>query len=379
MLIDKNSQFSKGMVMMMTYSPLYNTDGFNNFFFTDDYSKCPVSIFISFSMNDFIPQWVSMNSNCLGIRLSRLLIPGLTSTMIIPGKLPFWVESPNTQLRIMSHNSGNLKNLGKFIQLPGTDSHMVIDIAIDGRVTGKYSDVNISVFDVSIVADIFFNNYLSFQKHVTFFTYYSGMLNGSAEITIPWESQVLNIDVLFDQGEDTFQQETENNLYELIYYATNFTMQRMMTANNNVENAKEKLSYMESKFEVLKNEYLSILQAQKEAKADIDYWNNITNKRQDELDKLLDVYDINEAIKADINHLCDISECEKICKSGSKAVTCYKPTYISVDGTCHRYETISIMTQHSRAIFVTYCEYVNYCKKVLGIKWFKVAEFTLIS
>ena len=366
------------MVMMMTYSPLYNnTDVFNNIFFTADDSNCPVSIFISFNTNDLIPQWVSMNSNCLGIRLSRLLILGLTTTLVIPGKQPFWVESPNTQLRIMSHNSGNVKNLGKFIQLPSTDSHMVIDVAIDGQVTGKYSDVNISVFDISIVADIFFNDHLSFQKHVTFFTHYSGILNGSAELTTPWESQVLNIDVLFDRGEDTFQQEAETNLYELIYYSTNFTMQRILTASNNVENAKEKLSYLEAKFEALESEYLSILQAQKEAKTDILNWKNVINQRRYELDQLLDTYNINEAVKSNIDQLCDISECEKMCKSGSKAVTCYKPTYIRVDGTCHRYETVSIMTQQSRAKFVTYCEYVNYCKKKLGIKWSKVAEYTL--
>ena len=370
LLIDGNLQFSEGIVMLMTYSPLYNTDGFNNIFFTDDDSSCPVSIFISFNINDFIPQWVSMNSNCLGIRLSRLLIPGLTSTLLIPGKQPFWVESPNTQLKIMSHNSGNVKNLGKFIQLPSTDSHMVIDVAIDGHVTGKYSDVNISIFDISIVANIFFNDHLSFQKHATFFSHYSGMLNGSAGLTTPWESQVLNIDVLFDQGEDTFQQETESNLHELIYYSTNFTMQRILAGSNNVENAKEKLTFLEAEFEALESEYLSILQAQKEVKADIIYWNNITNQRQNELDQLLDVYNINEAIKSNIDQLCDISECEKMCKSGSKAVTCYKPTYISVDGTCHRFQPVSIMTQQSRARLVTYCEYVKSCKKKLGIKWF---------
>ena len=376
-LIDNNSQFIEGMIMMMAYSPLYNTNGFNDIFFTDDDSNCPVSIFISFNMNDFIPQWVSMNSNCLGIRLSRLLIPGLTSTLVIPGKLPFWAENPNTQLRIMSHNSGNVKNLGKFIKLPSTDSQMVIDVAIDGQVTGKYSDVNISVFDVTIVADIFFKDLLSFREHATFFSHYSGVFNGSAELTTPWESQVLNIDILFDQGEDTFQQETENNLYELIYYATNFTIQRMLTASNNVENAKEKLSYLEAEVEALEYEYLSILQAQEEAKADILYWNNVINQTQDELDQLINEYNINEAMKADINQLCDIFECEKVCENGSKAVTCYKPTYISVDGTCRRYQPVSIMTQRSRAKFVTYCEYVKSCKKKLGIKWFFAGEHTL--
>ena len=352
----------------MLYSPLQNTGIYSNVLSTTDNNDCSVSTFIHIN-SDVQLQWTSFATDCLNIRISKLLLVDVTSVVTIPNA---FLDSSEILLSVYSHNDlDNVVALGKFITMSNDrkNTYMTLDVKTSGEVNGILHGANASLFDANIIADVVFGNKLAFEAHCTIFGHYSGVLSVSAEFTTSWDTLALHVEGVLDSGNGSFQNALQSRIISYIDYLANFTKQRIAKAKRNIEKSESKLNILQTEIEALEEEYETKLTKYNESLADLGYWHDIQKEAENNLDAALKAYNISDSKKEGINELCDIQECQKICISGAKQYTCYKPMYITIDGTCNNFQPVSILTQHSQAKLVEYCEWVNSCKKKLGVKW----------
>ena len=354
--------------MTLTYSPLNNYGTFGNIFYTENDANCAVNAFVNVD-NNLNPQWTSFNTNCLGLKVSALQFPDLTSIVTIPASESYW---PDTNIRIIATNNNEREiQLGNFFSIPSTEddtTQMKADVYANGSFTSVLYGASISLFDVNIQSDVYFTPELSFSTETTIFDHYKVTVDGSASSINPWESMELNIEGWFEQGDGSFLSDLQAYIYNYLQYDSQFLIERIDLAQANLESANSKVNY-----------YANEVQANQEKLDTLtsEYWDAVTeyqtammtlNNTNSVFETYLDI-PLSPEQQAEGRAVCDLDTCKQECQFEVDVSICESNAKYPVDETIQRTELNTVKTQNVEEREVPFCGIVEECYTRNDVKW----------
>ena len=366
-----DTTFEKGASMSLTYSPLNNYGTFGNIFYTENNANCAVNAFVNVD-NNLIPQWTSFNTNCLGLKVSALQFPDLTSIVTIPARESYWPSSPDTNIRIIATNNNEREiQLGSFFSIPSTEddtTQVKADVYANGSFTGVLYGASISLFDVNIQSDVYFTPELSFSTETTIFDHYKVAIDGSASLINPWESMELNIEGWFEQGDGSFLSDLQAYIYNYLQYDSQFLIERIDLAQTNFESAISKVNYCanevqanQEKLDTLTSEYWDAVTEYQTAMTTLNQTNSI-------FEAYLNI-PLSPEQQAEGKAVCDLDSCKQECQFEVDVSICESNVKYPVDETIQRTEENTVKTQNFEEREVPFCGIVEECYTRNDVKW----------
>ena len=370
--IDDEGSFIRGLALNMKYQPI-QSDIYSDTLYTEMMpGECKIATFIHFN-EDLVPQWTSLHSACLSIKLEKLLFSDLVTTVFIPSDLSYWSESdnPSALYKVSANIVGSSKNFGNFITM-GTSSYIDLFIYDSGDYSGTIYNANISLFDINIQTNIEITEQLEFEKYSTIFDHYQIYLIGSADLSNSWEYFTINLKGQFDTGMDSFQYQLNDYIYTYIEQEASYVKQRLSVAKDNIDNSNATMLLLEEKYKELQMELASVEEEYQTALLNQQNWYQEKLLAESKLNEAIDTYDVSEETKTEIDNLCQLEMCTKMCKSGLKATICSEPNLITVNGTCYKIVSEEKLVTVGETKLVERCIYINRCKRRWSLFWLPI-------
>lgn len=191
----------------------------------------------------------------------------------------------------------------------------------------------------------------------------------SADTSSSWNYLTLDVIGQFDTGSGSLQHEVNTAIYKYIQHETDYVKQRLALAQENVEKLESRLLFLENKYLRLQNITIALTQELEEAVENQLEWEETSQQKQLQLDRALEQYEISLDARTNISSICEVLDCQEVCKKGAKATTCYRPVYVTGNTTCYKFDYVPAKVTLSKHKLVKYCEWVDSCRPGWDIEW----------
>lgn len=367
-----DTRYSKGYSVNVTYSPEDNSGFFTEFFYTQNDQSCPVSTFVHFD-DPFLPQWISLYSNCLAIKVFGANTFGLTNIVTFPSSATHWPSHPNTTVRVEAYNYNNYTvKLGEFIGIPNyhtSGSYLLLDVKIDGSITGTIYKASIPVYDTEVITDVTIGNELSFQTAATIYNGLDVIVKG--KISTPSDIWEASTDIQFNTGPDSFFNKVESYMKRTLLYLASSSDARLNISEVNLGTVSSLVQSLQSTINTLQSKYNSSVAEYQEV---LEIHENLVEQKNQKSTVFYNALNVDED---SVNQLCTETNCGQICQFSYDQSTCARDITLPINRTRQDNvaSTESIRSSTNKAVLQ--CMSENRCELNAGIKWTQYSNGSL--
>ena len=372
------NDFQSGLSVNLQYDPI-STKGeiFSKYFETSDDEACFVRTYINW--NDlFSTRYASLRSECLVMKISNIVFPGLTTTTIIPAAKGYWPSDPDTAIRAAGWNLNDGPiSLGNYISIP-TSSGLNLDIFSNGSFVARLNNAKLAFFDDVVDIDITFTSeLLSFSTTVEFYDEYQAWIEGSADPRAFLNDTVITIEGGFLDGENNFLTDVSSNLQQFLSrQAQTFRYREHHLAETYVNSSEIQMDNYEQEIEILESEL-------NELWLDIDnlatiYEYALSNITQ--YDETFQLF-VDEGISDDVlNAVCDTKECSlNEYQFELDAINCAVEAIYPWIESKDKVNAFTSTKQNDKDETILSCSQSNVCNIYSGISWFLESYYNYSS
>ena len=359
------------------YNPQENIDFFSEFFHTDNDQPCPVSTFVHFD-DQFLPQWISLYSECLAVKIFGANTLGLTHKITLASSATHWSTNPNTTVRVLAYNYNNYTvKLGELIGIPNYDtsgSYVVLNLNVNGSITGSIYKATIDVYDTEVTTDVTISsNELSFDTMATLYNNFDVVIKGKI---LPSESWTASTNIQFNIGTNSFISSLQSHMHRTLSYLANFTDVRLSLSQVNLNSTATEVQRLSSAVSSLQTAYDNSVVNYEQSKQNYENLIIIKNEKGSIFDLFIDQY-VNEATRNTINGLCTETSCEQVCQFSSDLVTCERNVSLPIVRTSQDDISTSETIRSETTKLTQHCTQLDKCEYNSGIKWTQYSNGSL--
>ena len=321
-------------------SPLLTNGSYSKYIRLQSTESCLVKTHFQFNNFSHINR-ISLLSSCLTLRIGELEFTDLPLKLTLYPEVVPIMPSRITTVLLESRINKNV-NIGNFItMIPDPNSKFpnlqTILFSDDDDVMCRLPFVNISLFDTHITTHIQITEQgLQFPpSSLTLFDIGTSQVTGRGGTDRPWDSLRLRIRVELNEFTNDLTRHINTELKDDIEEA----LQHIDSANNTYMSVAKRVTELRDKLVKLQNQQNDIqtLYGNKERRS-----SDLKRERdyhEATLYHLLETYwNATDELTESIESVCQIKECDRICKSGIVQNYCFVPVYMKVKKTCNYYK-----------------------------------------
>ena len=303
---------------------------------------------------------VSLLSRCFTFRIKELEFPSLPIKLILyPNIVPIIPNRVTTV--ILESRLDREITIGNFItMLPNSNSRypdlQAILFSDDDDIICVLPSVNISLFDTKITTRVQIDeNRIQFASPLQLFYLGNTEVSGRGSTDRSWGSLQLTLQVVFTND---FISELTTYLNAELKGEVEDTVQHIESANDTLKATSKQVSNLKLDLQKLYNELYDI-------QTSLDNYKKrkiVLEKQRDQhetiLYHILETYwNATDQLSGSIESVCQITECERACKSGPVLTLCFVPVTMKVPKFCSYYAHEVVTIYEKKKIPVRICTY----------------------
>ena len=361
----------------MNYDSAPSSDFYHDLFpLLDASTACPISSFVNLRQ-DFTPGWVSLYSDCLGLKIHGMTIHGLTTELTFHSSSSFSLYTRNISLTIKAYNNGVKPiRLGKVLSLPGyasTGSYILLNYSTSGDVSGMIRNAHLSLYDVNVetTIDVTPTGLTIGLSSGSPRGIYNMNIRGVIHPGDSWDTAGVVIESqLTGRGlSGSFFNQLRSNVHSVLAESGGYADFRLGTVQSNLDSSEETNSSFTSSLMTLQDEYnRSTIEYQEAVQS---YVNAVeaSNQKGNVFNATIRLY-LNQAqIDAVYNAAQCINNCGTDCTMPYSFRPCTNDISLPVSGLAD-FNIPRIQTYRSSSTSqVNSCSSVSDCDPVIGVRW----------
>ena len=314
---------------------------------------CLVKSHFQFNSFDHINS-VSLLSNCLAFQINELeftslpikltLYPNRITTVVLESRIKREITLGNFITMLPDSNS-EWPNLQSMLLSDGDDVLCVLP------------SVNISLFNTQITTRVQIDeNRIQFASSLRLFYLGNTNVSGRGSTDRSWESLQLMLQVVFTND---FASELTTYLNTELRDKIEDAVQHIDSTKNTLKSASKQVSSLKQKLQKLYDELLYDIQTSLE--------NNEKRKvkikeQRDQYEAFLNhtletYWNATDELSGSIESICQITECERACRSGPVFTLCFVPVTMTLNRSCSYYEQKVVTIHKEMKIPIDICTY----------------------
>ena len=353
----------------LNLSPILTNGSYSNYILVTGTGPCKVKTHLQFG-NSLQINNVSLTSTCLTLKINELSFPGIVFKLVLfPNNIPL-IPGKKINAFLESHVNQDIIELGNFVKLlpnSQTPSVQAVMFADEDGIFSVLNSANISLFDAQIPTAVrIVDNEINFSATANIFQINSVDISGRGTTSREWSSLQLKLNVdtsrALSEGMTQYARNELNKQAEeaidRIYQAN----QTLHEAKVNVDDVKIKLANLKKQIKTL-NAKIETKKRQKKT------FKNAKNSHEKILHNLLETYwNASNELTDSIENICQIKECEQLCRAGDIETLCFTPTFINESKTCYDIKKKTSIVSREIYFLRKICDYrIDVAQVVFGV------------
>lgn len=337
-------------------SPLLTNGSYSKYIRLQTIQSCLVKS--HFQFNNFTRiNSVSLLSDCLALCIGELKFTELPLKLTLYPEVTPTIPNRITTVLLEARINSPI-TIGNFITMtpnPTSDLQSIL-FSDDDDILCMLPSVNVSLFDTHITTPIRITELgLQFASSLSLFHIGTTSVMGQAGTDRPWDSLRLMLSVVFM---DKFNAELTSYLNTELDKDIQEALQHIDTANSTYILAAKRVSQLKQKLMRLHNEFNDIKVYLDNNQTSFDLKQKERNLHEEYLYNFLEEYwNATDSLRESINSVCQIEECERICKRGIVPNLCFSAIRMKVYRKCNIYSTreVTVHTEQTEPMTIREC------------------------
>ena len=367
------SKFQTGASLNLIYNPNSNPGLFNQFFNTKTGEDCLVHSFVSWNAS-YTPQYVSLSSDCLSLKLGNSEITDIAMTITVPLIEGFWPSNSKTALRATGKNSNDKNvNLGNFLSIPlaqSEEDQVYLEVYQNSSYSASLNKVKFILFNKTLETNIQFTQEPKFSVNLDFYDKYRVLIDGSIQVINSWEEAVFFIKGTFVLNNSSFQNQVQASVEDFLTIESDKYSTRFHLAQLQMNSSMYQKKYYETQLQVLEDKLSTTVDEVQNAMESYQQALDYIEKNESQFQTIVNVLPFSDEQIKSLYSVCSLPNCSKnYCQFETTVKNCEADVTHSLINIVDTITSSTAYVQEAKEMTEMYCNEQSICKPFKGVRW----------